>query len=43
MVGPELETPLKVVYIAQMWAGRLEFMAAFALFATVIAAARGRT
>ena len=33
---------LKVVYILQMWLGRLEFMAVFALVGYTVAAARGR-
>jgi len=33
---------LKVVYILQMWAGRLEFIALFALAASVYAAVRMR-
>ncbi len=33
---------LKVVYIIQMWAGRLEFMSVFALFGFIMAAIKGR-
>ncbi|MDP9023702.1 MAG: TrkH family potassium uptake protein [Actinomycetota bacterium] len=43
ITGPDLATPLKVSYIVQMWIGRLEFMAVFALLATLLAAVRGRT
>lgn len=43
IVAPDVALPLKLVYMAQMWIGRLEFMAVFALIATVVAAARGRT
>jgi trk system potassium uptake protein len=41
LVGPDLETGLKVVYIAQMWIGRLEFVAVFALFGYAYATLRG--
>lgn len=40
--SPEAATPLKVLYIVQMWVGRLEFMAVFALLGTLVAAIRGR-
>lgn len=43
VVAPEQALPLKLTYVAQMWIGRLEFMAVFALIATVVAAFRGRT
>ncbi|MGH3442318.1 MAG: TrkH family potassium uptake protein [Nitriliruptorales bacterium] len=43
ITSPDLAVPLKATYVAQMWLGRLEFMAIFALFATFFAAARGRT
>ncbi len=43
ITSPDLATPLKLTYIGQMWIGRLEFMAVFALVATMIAAVRGRT
>jgi trk system potassium uptake protein TrkH len=33
---------LKLVYIVQMWAGRLEFLALFTLVASAIAAIRDR-
>lgn len=35
-------TPLKMLYILQMWLGRLEFMAVFALFGYGVAIVRGR-
>ncbi len=43
IVSPDLELPLKLTYIAQMWAGRLEFTAVFVLFGYGFAFARGRT
>ena len=42
VVRPTLEWPLKVVYVAQMLVGRLEFVAVFALFGYFFAALRGR-
>jgi trk system potassium uptake protein TrkH len=42
VVGPDLETPLKVVYIAQMWIGRLEFLAVFVLLGYAWSLLRGR-
>jgi trk system potassium uptake protein TrkH len=42
IVGPDLETPLKVFYIFQMWIGRLEFISVFALFGYLYATIRGR-
>ena len=42
LVRPDLEWPLKVVYIAQMMIGRLEFIAVFALLGYIIAIIRGR-
>ena len=42
LVRPDLEWPLKVVYIAQMVIGRLEFIAVFALLGYIIAIVRGR-
>jgi Trk-type K+ transport system membrane component len=33
---------LKIVYIIEMWVGRLEFMGAIALFGFVAALVRGR-
>ena len=43
LTGPTLETGLKVVYILQMWVGRLEFIAVLALFGYGWAIFRGRT
>jgi trk system potassium uptake protein len=34
---------LQVTYILQMWLGRLEFLAAFALVGYVVSLVRGRT
>jgi trk system potassium uptake protein TrkH len=42
ITGPSMPTVLKITYILQMWMGRLEFMAVFALAAFVVAAFRGR-
>lgn len=42
LVRPDLEWPLKVVYIAQMVIGRLEFIAVFALLGYLLAIVRGR-
>lgn len=42
VTSPELVTPLKLTYVIQMWVGRLEFMAVFALLATLVAGVRGR-
>lgn len=42
MVGPGLETPLKVLYIVQMWIGRLEFLAVLVLLGYVWSLFRGR-
>ena len=42
VVRPALEWPMKIVYIAQMVIGRLEFIAVFALFGYVISIIRGR-
>ncbi|MFP5310555.1 MAG: TrkH family potassium uptake protein [Actinomycetes bacterium] len=42
IVGPVTPTPLKLTYIAQMYLGRLEFMAAFALLGYGVALVRGR-
>lgn len=42
VVGPDLETTLKVVYIAQMWIGRLEFLAVFVLLGYGWSLLRGR-
>lgn len=35
ITGPAMPTGLKIVYILQMWAGRLEFIALLAMFASV--------
>ncbi len=43
LVRPDLELSLKVVYIAQMLVGRLEFVAVFALAGYLISIVRGRT
>ena len=42
LTGPTLPTGLKIVYILQMWMGRLELIAVFALFGFAYAAFRGR-
>ncbi|MBU4141104.1 MAG: TrkH family potassium uptake protein [Candidatus Omnitrophica bacterium] len=39
---PSMPAVLKLTYIFQMWAGRLEFVSVFALLGTVIALVRGR-
>lgn len=39
---PEMPNLLKIVYIFQMWTGRLEFMSVFTLVAVFVAAVRGR-
>ncbi|GFP41024.1 trk system potassium uptake protein [Candidatus Hakubella thermalkaliphila] len=41
ITSSSMPTLLKVVYMFQMWVGRLEFMAVFALFGFVFAAVRG--
>lgn len=43
IVSPDMPVGLQVTYIAQMWLGRLEFVAAFALVGYVLALVRGRT
>ncbi|MFH1330479.1 MAG: TrkH family potassium uptake protein [Actinomycetota bacterium] len=40
--SPDMPVALEVTYILQMWLGRLEFVAVFALFGFVVAAVRGR-
>jgi Trk-type K+ transport system membrane component len=35
--------PLKIVFTLQMWIGRLEFMAVFALIGYGVSMVRGRT
>jgi trk system potassium uptake protein len=42
LVRPDLELSLKVIYIAQMLVGRLEFVAVFALAGYVVSILRGR-
>ena len=42
VASPAMPAPMKVVYIFEMWAGRLEFMSLFALGGYLIAMVRGR-
>jgi trk system potassium uptake protein TrkH len=42
VVSPTMPTLMKVVYLFEMWAGRLEFMSLFALVGYVLALFRGR-
>lgn len=42
IVSPGLPLPLKLVYTVQMWLGRLEFMAVFALVGYGVAIVRGK-
>ena len=42
VTAPSLPVVLEVTYLLQMWLGRLEFVAVFALFGFVAAAVRGR-
>ena len=42
VVRPALEWPMKIVYIAEMMIGRLEFIAVFALVGYVVSIVRGR-
>lgn len=42
ITAPYMPTILKLTYIVQMWAGRLEFMAIFVLFGMIVAAVKGR-
>jgi trk system potassium uptake protein TrkH len=42
VTSPSMPIALEVTYILQMWLGRLEFVAVFALFGFVAAAVRGR-
>jgi trk system potassium uptake protein TrkH len=42
LIRPELQWQLKIMYIAQMLLGRLEFIAVFALLGYVVATVRGR-
>ncbi|UCB56695.1 MAG: TrkH family potassium uptake protein [Candidatus Omnitrophota bacterium] len=39
---PSMPAALKITYIFQMWAGRLEFVSVFALLGTIIALVRGK-
>jgi trk system potassium uptake protein len=43
LVSPDMPTGLQVTYILQMWMGRLEFVAAFALLGYLVTLVRGRT
>jgi trk system potassium uptake protein len=42
VVSPEMPDGLMAVYIAQMWLGRLEYVAVFALVGYLVSLARGR-
>jgi trk system potassium uptake protein TrkH len=42
LTGPSLETGLKILYIVQIWMGRLELVAVLALFGFVYSTVRGR-
>jgi trk system potassium uptake protein len=42
IVSPDMPRGLQVTYIAQMWLGRLEFVAAFAMLAYGVSLLRGR-
>ena len=42
ITSPGMPVALEVTYILQMWLGRLEFVAVFALFGFVVAAVKGR-
>jgi trk system potassium uptake protein TrkH len=42
VASPAMPAPMKVVYIFEMWAGRLEFMSVFALGGYLVAMVRGR-
>ena len=42
ITSPTMPPVLKVVYIAQMWVGRLEFISVFALLGFVYALVRGK-
>ncbi len=43
ITGPNLETGIKIVYILQMWIGRLEFIAVLVFMGFLWSAVRGRT
>lgn len=42
ITGPDMPRLLQVTELAQMWIGRLEFVAAFALLGTIVGIVRGR-
>ena len=42
VASPTMPTPMKIVYVFEMWAGRLEFMSLFALGGYIVAVIRGR-
>ena len=42
VLTPDTPLPMKLTYTAQMWLGRLEFMAVFALFGYGVSLVRGR-
>jgi len=42
LTSPSMPSVLKVVYLFEMWAGRLEFTAVFAVFGYVVSMVRGR-
>ena len=42
ITNPSMPAGLKITYIIQMWAGRLEFMSVFALFGFIVAAIKGK-
>jgi trk system potassium uptake protein len=43
ITSPDMPALLQVTYVLQMWLGRLEFLAAFALVGYAVALVRGRT
>jgi trk system potassium uptake protein len=43
ITGPDMPVILQVTYVLQMWLGRLEFLAAFALVGYAVSLVRGRT
>jgi trk system potassium uptake protein len=42
ITSPSMPAPLKIIYIIQMWAGRLEFIAIFALGGMILASIKGK-
>ena len=42
ITNPSMSTLLKIIYIFQMWVGRLEFVSIFTLFGVLIAAVKGK-